>query len=63
MKKTKKTLSVMKKKETRKNFCVRLLDSEREQIQELADEYCGGCISDWLRVAGLKWKPSKNDLE
>ena len=50
-------------KDIRKTFCVRLGEDVREELQALADEFCGGSLSDWLRVAGVKWRPAPEDLE
>lgn len=49
-------------KEERKNICVRFSGEERDEIQKLADEYCDGKLSEWIRTAALSWKPSEDDL-
>ncbi len=51
-----------KKVTTRKSFCIRLLDEEKAVMQKMADSYCNGSLSDWMRLAALKWKPTKEDF-
>lgn len=53
------------KKDTnvRRNYTLRLKDDERLFMQEMADQFCSGSLSDWMRIAALKWKPSEEDYE
>jgi hypothetical protein len=50
-------------KSARKNFTLRLSEDEKVDMQKSADEFCGGNLGEWIRIAGLKWKPEQNDLK
>lgn len=55
-------ITQVKKKIVKKpiNFKVDL--EEHKQLQEQADKYAGGNLSEWLRFAGKHFKPSKEHL-
>lgn len=54
------TTQVKSKKEFQLH--VKLSDSQRQAIQENADRYAEGNISEWLRFAAMNHKPAKHHL-
>jgi len=60
--KTQKLLKHLAPKEATKLFNFRVTESERAQLQALAEEYTGGNISAWIKEAIFKYKPHASDL-
>lgn len=50
-------------KQARKNFTLRLSEDEKNEMQKKADEFCDGNLGEWVRIAGINWKPEEKDLE
>lgn len=51
------------KKETKKNYTIKITDGDKAAIESLARLHLGGNTSAWVRLAALNWKPSANDLK
>jgi hypothetical protein len=49
--------------ETRKKFNIRISEQERKAMQKMADRYCEGNFSEWLRLAAMSWAPNRIELE
>lgn len=52
----------LEKKPPRENFCLRLSESERNQIAQKAMTY-GVALSEWIRFAAINFVPKKRDIE
>ena len=48
--------------EKRKNFTMRMSPEEAREVQEKADTYTGGNVSQWLRYAAVNHVPKKSEL-
>lgn len=46
----------------REPITIRVTDDERKRIAELAEEWTDGNVSEWMRLAALKFKPRKEDF-
>lgn len=42
---------------------IRVTEEERKKIQENADKYAKGSLSEWLRYAGQFLKPLEKDIK
>jgi len=47
----------------RDSITIRVTETELKRLQEQADKYAGGNLSWWLRHAGAKYVPFKDELE
>lgn len=49
--------------ETRKKFNIRISEEEKKALQKKADKYTEGNVSDWFRLAGANYEPTKDELK
>jgi hypothetical protein len=49
-------------KEKRRNFTMRMSAEEMKQLQEKADLYTNGNLSQWIRYAAFNYVPKKSEL-
>ena len=45
-----------------KTVTLRLSSQELNELKELADQYCGGNLSGWLRYAGVRYIPRQSEM-
>lgn len=52
-------MAIPKKKKKDVLISLKMSEQERKALQQMADKYADGNLSNWLRKAGMQFKPKK----